>query len=64
MFQQLKIALKISKFLTKHFDLWKWISPKELPHCKTFQHRKNYEFYYQRQFNKFKYFFCTKLYVN
>lgn len=45
---QLKIALKISKFLTKHFDIWNWISPKELPHCKTFQHRKNYEFYYQR----------------
>ncbi|CAI6343931.1 unnamed protein product [Macrosiphum euphorbiae] len=45
---QLKIALKVSKFVTKHYDLWKWISPKELPQCKTLQHRKNYEFYYQR----------------
>ncbi|KAL5242311.1 hypothetical protein ACI65C_009721 [Semiaphis heraclei] len=45
---QLKIALKISKFFTKHFDLWKWTSPKELPFCKTYQNRKNYDLYYQR----------------
>ncbi|XP_022179942.1 histone acetyltransferase KAT2B-like isoform X2 [Myzus persicae] len=45
---QLKIALKISTFVTKYFDLWKLTSPKELPNCKTFQYRKNYEFYYQR----------------
>ncbi|KAL4084428.1 hypothetical protein QTP88_028250 [Uroleucon formosanum] len=45
---QLKIALKISKFVTKRFDLWKWISPKELLQCTTLQQRKDYEFYYQR----------------
>lgn len=48
MFQQLKIALKLSTFLLKHFDLWNWSSPKELPFCKTLQQRKSYEFYYQR----------------
>ncbi|VVC27197.1 Hypothetical protein CINCED_3A002170 [Cinara cedri] len=45
---QLKIALRVSKFIVKHYDLWKWVCPKELMHCKTLQQRKTYEYYYQR----------------
>lgn len=48
MFQQLKIALKLSTFLLRHFELWNWTPPKELPFSKTLEQRKSYEFYYQR----------------
>lgn len=48
MFQQLKIALKISKFLSKQLDVWKWVTPTQLPNCKSIEQRKSYEFYYQR----------------